>query len=293
VYSLLIIDPQNDFHAQNESPPRGSLAVPGADDDAKRIAQMIRDNASKIHSIFITLDSHLRGHIAHGKCWVDKDGNHPGPFTFIQHRDVWQEQKDPLSGVPTGRGVGVWAPAYRTGDRKGTVHEDGSWTPSGNDDDEWREQSKWCLDYTRSLEKQGNEVLTIWPEHCIIGTTGHAVVRPIHEALQEWTMKTKKPVTYVAKGMNCRVESYSALRADVEDPRDATTALNEDLLSVLKLADKVSDQLTVDHNQLLLSPLGVALAGCSWLCVARHSLTALSTPSTTSSRSGTRRKVAS
>jgi hypothetical protein len=42
------------------------------------------------------------------------------------------------------------------------------------------------------------------------------------------------------KGMNCRTEMYSALEAEVEDPEDSITALNENLLSMLKISDKVN-----------------------------------------------------
>lgn len=49
---LLIIDPQNDFHAG------GSLAVKGADEDALRIAQMIRENWHSIDEIYVTMDCH-------------------------------------------------------------------------------------------------------------------------------------------------------------------------------------------------------------------------------------------
>ena len=41
------------------------------------------------------------------------------------------------------------------------------------------------------------------------------------------------------KGQNCRTEMYSALEAEVEDPEDSLTSLNEDLLAMLKISDKV------------------------------------------------------
>jgi nicotinamidase/pyrazinamidase len=49
---LLIIDPQVDFH------PGGNLAVPGANEDSARTAQMIMDHVEDIDEIYITLDSH-------------------------------------------------------------------------------------------------------------------------------------------------------------------------------------------------------------------------------------------
>jgi nicotinamidase/pyrazinamidase len=253
--SLLIIDPQNDFHPAYEIPEEknektgevihaarrvkdGSLAVPGANEDAQRIAQLIMDHIDDIHSIFVTLDSHLRGHIAHARCWVDQQGRHPDPFTYITHDDIWEED----SRAGDGRGRGKWAPSFRVDmPRQNESSTVDLWTPLGYGDPVWKNTLDWCKKYTLNLEKQGNEKLTIWPQHCIIGSRGHAVVHPIDQALQAWTKAKGVPVTYVAKGMNCRVESYSALRADVEDPLDPkTTGLNEDLVSTLKLADRAS-----------------------------------------------------
>ena len=65
------------------------------------------------------------------------------------------------------------------------------------------------------------------PDHCIVGSVGHGVVPVIDEALQEWVEATGKPVFYVMKGMNNRTEMFSALEAEVEDPEDADTSINE------------------------------------------------------------------
>lgn len=50
--ALLIVDPQLDFHEG------GSLAVPGATADSKRIAQFITENANCLDEVIVTLDSH-------------------------------------------------------------------------------------------------------------------------------------------------------------------------------------------------------------------------------------------
>lgn len=50
--ALLIVDPQRDFHEG------GSLAVPGAIEDAERIAQLITSQAEHIDELIVTLDSH-------------------------------------------------------------------------------------------------------------------------------------------------------------------------------------------------------------------------------------------
>lgn len=80
--TLLIIDPQNDFH------PGGSLAIPTADEDAERIAALIRSRAHEIDRIVVTLDSHQRIHIAHGVFWKSDQGEHPPPFTTITREDI-------------------------------------------------------------------------------------------------------------------------------------------------------------------------------------------------------------
>jgi len=49
-------DPQNDFH------PGGSLAIPTADGDSSRIADLIRRKIHEIDEIVVTLDSHQRIH---------------------------------------------------------------------------------------------------------------------------------------------------------------------------------------------------------------------------------------
>lgn len=54
--ALLIVDPQVDFHEG------GSLAVPGAGDDAERIAHFIADRCNDIDELVVTLDSH---HVSH------------------------------------------------------------------------------------------------------------------------------------------------------------------------------------------------------------------------------------
>lgn len=61
----------------------------------------------------------------------------------------------------------------------------------------------------------------------------------INEALQEWAETTRKEVIYIQKGTNPYTEMYSALSAAVEDPADKSTALNTEVLGLLKVADKL------------------------------------------------------
>lgn len=109
---LFIIDPQEDF-----CNPKGNLFVPGADEDMKRLAKMIRENLDSISDITITLDSHHKVHIAHPIWWVGSDGKHPNPFTLISDEDVlngkWRAfnpdlQERSLKYVQTLKAICIW-----------------------------------------------------------------------------------------------------------------------------------------------------------------------------------------
>lgn len=194
--SVLLIDVQNDFHAN------GSLAVSGADEDARRIAEMIKANVKNIEDIYVTLDSHNREHIAHAASWNSKDdgsGEKPTPFTLISSKDI----------------------------------ADGVWFPTDKPKD-------YCLQYAKALEEKGHFQLTIWPDHCIMGTEGHKVVPVIQEALDFWlSHHPEKKILTVEKGMNNMTEMYSAIAAEVPVPDDPLTSTNYKFLEQLKKSKKL------------------------------------------------------
>ena len=186
---------------QMDFQPGGPMGIPGADKEWTKIAKMIVDNKADITEIMVVLDSHFSNHIAHQKFWEDRNGHHPKPKTIISHENVKN---------------GVWRPREKTSD-----------------------MMEWCLTYTRELERSGKMKLTIWPEHCIIGGRGHTIVPVINEALAEWASHSKRTVNFIMKGQNCRTEMYSALHAEVEDPLDSSTAFNSELMSDLRVAERV------------------------------------------------------
>jgi len=191
---LLVIDPQNDF-----CDPRGSLSVPGADADMRRLAAMVRRLGNKIDDIHVTLDSHRRVDISHPTWWKDSSGEAPAPFTTITAAEV----------------------------------EAGAWTtrlPS------LLERSR---DYLRELEATGRYPHVIWPEHCLIGDRGHNVFPELAEAIHEWEADRFAQANYLTKGSNPWTEHFSAVVAEVADPEDPTTQLNTDLIITLELADVV------------------------------------------------------
>lgn len=80
---FLIIDAQYDF-----CDPNGTLFVPGAPDDMRRIAELINVAGHQLDQLFLTLDTHQVLDISHPGFWQNKAGKHPAPFTAITFAEL-------------------------------------------------------------------------------------------------------------------------------------------------------------------------------------------------------------
>ena len=160
---------------QNDFHEGGSLAVTGADADSARLSKLLAENMHIIDHIYVTLDSHYKLHIAHGAFWQDEDGKSPAAFTVITHKNLVD---------------GLWRP------RKAALLE-------------------YCKWYTAELERLGHFNLVIWPDHCLIGSTGHAIKDNLFSAIQQWSGERQRDFVCINKGMNCFTEMYSAIAAEV------------------------------------------------------------------------------
>lgn len=191
---LLIIDPQNDF-----CDPNGSLFVPGANEDMKRLAGLVTRLRDKLADISITLDSHRIVDISHPTWWKDSAGHAPAPFTIIGADDV----------------------------------RNGRWTtrqPS------FLSRS---LEYLEELERRGRYPHCIWPVHCLIGDEGHNVFPVLAAAVHDWERSRFAIPNFVTKGSNIWTEHFSAVMAEVPDPEDPATQLNTSLIHTLEEADTI------------------------------------------------------
>lgn len=220
--TLLLIDAQKDFH------PGGSLAIPTANDDAARIAKLLENHPKKISRVIATMDSHLKLHIAHPGFWYGNDGSHPGVFTIISHQDVvdgkWKPRTDiVIKDVLLDPSVFYGADALRL--------ENGE-----------LDLQKYALEYTKRLEdntakKHSQFKLCIWPEHCLIGSPGHALVDDIRQALDDWSETTGLSPEFVLKGENNLTESYSCMEAEVPVTKD--TQFNKPLFDSLVSSERL------------------------------------------------------
>lgn len=198
---LVNIDPQESFIT-------GSLAIPGADEDMNRVSKMVNKNSGEIDDIFISMDSHYGSHIANSRSWVDKKGNNPEPIFLYKGNKI-----------PT------------------------SLTLDMVDNGDFRARNPKFQgryrDYVQKLEENGRYDLTIWPDHCIIGSIGQTIHPGFLKAVSEWELKWYALAMRIPKGSNPFTEHYSVVRADVEDPADPTTRLNERFIRLLKLYDTI------------------------------------------------------
>jgi nicotinamidase-related amidase len=92
--ALLLVDEQVDFIHTD-----GSLSVPGAVEDTRRLVEWIYRHTDRITTLAASLDSHVPIQIFFPTWWVDPQGRHPAPFTVITSTDV---------------AAGHWRPLYET-----------------------------------------------------------------------------------------------------------------------------------------------------------------------------------
>lgn len=175
------IDFQNDFMLSG-----APLEVPGGIEAGEKFAQMIERNGHEIDDLLLSMDSHQTVHIAHTIMYVDKNGNHPDPFTKV-----------PLSDIKDGT-LRAFAPVFQP----------------------------WIEEYNQSLFDNGMYELQLWPEHCKVGTPGHNFHQSVEKSLYEWERKYFARGVIIPKGNNLYVEHYSVFKADVERPKDVTTKEN-------------------------------------------------------------------
>lgn len=184
---LLVIDPQNDF-----CNPNGSLYVPGAEEDIKRVAGLVTRLRDKLDDIHITLDSHRKVDISHPVWWKDSSGKHPAPFTIITAADL-----------KAGRWTTTMPSFY-----------------------------KRSLLYLQSLETAKRYPHTIWPEHCLIGDEGHNVSPLLAAAVHDWEERFAQAdfVTKGSNPWTEHFSAVRAEVPDPEDPStQINTALIETL----------------------------------------------------------------
>lgn len=210
---LLLIDVQKDFCF-----PQGSLYVAGrsgtgAIDDNRRIAAFVYRNLGRITNVTTTMDTHFAYQIFFPAFWVDRDGRTPQAHRVVTSGDVLSGELRPNPAVA-------------------------SWLCNG--DYTWlRAQVEH---YCRELERQGKYQLYLWPEHCLLGSDGHALAGVVHEARLFHSYVRGAQSWVEIKGENPLTENYSVLRPEVLTRHDGAPLAerNARFLETLLRADAVA-----------------------------------------------------
>jgi nicotinamidase-related amidase len=103
--------------------------------------------------------------------------------------------------------------------------KDGTWIPSF--------APKRALEYLEALESNGQFGHFVWPEHCLIGTEGHAVYKPLAESLKDWS-RDHWQVQYITKGTNPYTEHFGAFQAQIPDAKDPSSQFNQRVTDYLE-----------------------------------------------------------
>lgn len=94
------------------------------------------------------------------------------------------------------------------------------------------------LKYVQSLESNGEFQHFVWPEHCLIGSTGHALYPVFFNSLQEWMSKNLRWVNFINKGVHPMTEHFGIFRANVPNS-DPNTQVNQGVFQTLERHDTI------------------------------------------------------
>ena len=209
---LLLIDVQKDFCF-----PEGSLFVAGrsgtgAIDDSARIAEFIYANLDRVTNVTTTMDTHFAYQIFSPSFWVDRSGAELAPHAVISGDEVAAGDVRPNPAVA-------------------------GWLCNGNYGWLVRQVEHYC----RELERNGKYQLYLWPQHCLLGSEGHALSGLIHEARLFHSLVRGAQSWVKVKGGNPLTENYSVLRPEVLSRHDGAPLAqrNTKFLETLMSSDAV------------------------------------------------------
>jgi nicotinamidase-related amidase len=182
---LMLVDVQNTFCIPDFELYVGGRSGYGAVEDNTRLSQFIYRNLGHITHITATMDTHQAMQVFHAIFFIDKDGQHPAPYSDIHVTDLKN---------------GTWTFNPALASQFGIAPEYGQ---------------QMMLHYAEELEKKGKYALTIWPYHAMLGGIGHALVSSIEEALFFHSLARYTQYEIDIKGDKPFTENYSAVGPEV------------------------------------------------------------------------------
>ena len=216
VYTMLV-DMQKDFLHKNGALYVAGRSGTGAPDDACRTVEFIYHYLYLLTKLVPTLDTHQLIQIFHPMFVETADGGPVAPFTNVEVED-WESGKiRPTLAAANAVAGGnlMWL-------------------------------TKQCIHYSKELRSKGKMALTIWPEHCLLGTEGHALLGIVQEALLFHSYARGVDPSLQVKGGNRLTENYSIYGPEVTTRWDGgpiagaqkNTHLLEDMSSAHRVIKK-------------------------------------------------------
>ena len=182
---LMLIDVQNTFCIPEFELYVGGRSGRGAVDDNVRLCEFIYRNLGNITHVTATMDTHTTMQVFHAIFFVDKDGNHPAPYTDIHAAEL----RD-----------GKWMFNNALSSQFGIAPEYGQ---------------QMMIHYAEELEKKSKFALTIWPYHAMLGGIGHALVSSVEEAIFFHSIARIAQPELEIKGDKPFTENYSVVGPEV------------------------------------------------------------------------------
>jgi nicotinamidase-related amidase len=182
---LMLIDVQNTFCIPGFELYVSGRSGLGAVEDNTRLCEFMYRNLGGITHITATMDTHMTMQVFHAIFFVDKDGNHPAPYTDIHASELR---------------AGKWTfnPAL---------------SPQFDIAPDYGQET--MIHYAEELEKRGKYALTIWPYHAMLGGIGHALVSSVEEAIFFHSVARLAQPDIVTKGDTPFTENYSVIGPEV------------------------------------------------------------------------------
>jgi nicotinamidase-related amidase len=180
-------------------------------DDNIRLCEFIYRNLGRIAHISATLDTHLSQQIFHPIFLVDRDGNHPAPYTDIHAQELRENKWKFNPALAPNFGI---APEYG---------------------------QQMLVHYADTLEGRGKYALTIWPYHAMLGGIGHALVPALEEAIFFHSIARLAQPDFEIKGDKPFTENYSVVGPEVlTGPMgESLGTRNSKFIEQLKQADRL------------------------------------------------------
>lgn len=93
----------------------------------------------------------------------------------------------------------------------------------------------WVSEYIDHLEKDGKRILTIWPEHCIKGTSGAAMESNLANMIYFHSVCKKVINPMIQKG----TDPYSEMYGIIKPEWSRKNLINQDILNAVERHDKI------------------------------------------------------